>query len=400
MPEVAHDPIPAETPCDIPASFFANLPATNWPLFLSAAAPHKCLTCHHDPGLHWRGAAQQAGPEAPAAVVAAAPDPLIRQGPAPALPLSPGETLRAVLSDWRSSYNVVLDDRERWEKLFSELTSLLFDPFSRVLIVNLEVTGSSATTRRWTLKEGISDEAIDQLSMALRAAKDLGSAIISLMRLEWRYRWRTLAAPLLMIDGEHELPMAIYVAEAILKMTPLSVPGARLPPIAVMQDPQYPHWWGILAATIPIETFITTLRDFFSEHTTAWAAKAENKGMVISAAAFRTARARRAADEAHAAATAAVLVTRPPQLHVRADGERSGRSRSNRHVRKRSRQEGETQGTSENQHSATPQSAGFLLNSRGGGRGRGRRGGRGRFSSDSGGRTWRAPEGVKQEATQ
>jgi hypothetical protein len=210
------------------------------------------------------------------------------------------------LADWRNGL-VLPEDRERWESLFVELSSLLFDPFSLVLLETLTVAGTTATTRKWTVREGLNDDTIGRLSMALRMAKDLGKTLINILRLEQRFRWKSQNTPLLMIDGEHELPVSVHVAECIMKTSSLYVPGSRLPPSSVLIDPLNPHWWGTLAATIPIETFVSTTRDFFNEYVSHWSSKPEHKGLVISSAAFRAARSRRAADEAHIAASSALL---------------------------------------------------------------------------------------------
>ena len=312
--EIADEPPQAEVPCDQTAEFFGSLLPGNWPLFLTVDAPIRCLTCRFEPRLHrMREAAIPAVAQAAGALVvhqAAQFDPLLRQGPAPALPLSPGETLRSVLSDWKGVTSVLAEDREKWDRLFCEMSMLLFDPFSRVLLEHLVAVGTTATTRKWTTREAMPDDAMNNLSMALRSAKDLGVAVIGIMRIECRYRWKSSSSPILILDGEHELPVSVFVAESILKSSPMFVPGARLPPSAVITDPQYSHWWGVLAATIPIETFIQTLRDFFQEHIAAWCARPENKGLVVSTTAFRASKARRAADDAHMAAAAAVVSMR------------------------------------------------------------------------------------------
>ena len=379
------EPARAEVPCDLPAAFFATLPLANWPLFLSPEAPNVCLTCRHEPHFHRFEAhqAQAAGAVAAARVVA---DPLIRVGPAPALPLTPGEVLRSLLSDWRACV-VLSEDRPRWDKLFCDLSDLLFDPFSRTLLLHLEAVGNSATTRKWSLRDGLDDEAIDRVNMALRSARDLGITIINVLRLEWRHRWKSSTTPLMLIDGEHELPVALFVAEQILKASPLSVPGARLPPSVVLRDPQFPHWWGILAATVPIETFISTLREFFSEHVTAWSARAENKGLVVSATAFRAAKVRRAADEAHVAATAAVFARSPSHRDSRSPAARPNlRSRLQAaHANTADHQDFRPAAPQDSAHRPSPSVRGR------GGRGRGsRRPGRGRFSGA--GRAWAPPD--------
>jgi hypothetical protein len=389
------EPEPEAAPCDLPATFFATLPQANWPLFMTPVAPHRCLTCRVEPHLHRNGAAAPAVQDvaAPAARVA---DPFIRQGPAPVLPLTPGETLRAILSDWRSC-SVLVEDRERWDKSFSEVQTLMFDPFSRVLLENLEVAGSSAVSRKWTVRDGLIDDTVDRLNMALRSARDLGLAIINILRLEWRHKWRVQSAPMLLLDNELELPVAVFVAEAILKAAPLVVPGARLPPSAVLKDPQYAHWWGVLAATIPIETFVSTLRDFFLEHVSAWAAKPENRGLVISSASFRAAKARRAADQAHLAATAAVIARTSPSHHQSHHQQRP--DRPNGRSRKRWRSAGEhtdhepTRSRSPDARPHNTSSDTATMRGRGGGRGRGRGRSFGRGRSDShqaDGRNWSA----------
>ena len=305
------DPAQAQVPCDLPASFFSTLPNGNWPLFLTSAAPFRCLTCRHEPHLHLFAAPVVP----PVAAAQATLDPLLRRGPAPVLPLTPGETLRAILSEWRGSV-ILPEDREKWERCFTELSSLLFDSFSLVLLEHLDVVGTSAGTRKWTVREGLNEDAVARLSMALRLSRDLGMTIISIMRLEQRYKWKSLGLPMLMIDGDRELPVAIFVAEAISKTSTSFVPGARLPPSSVLSDPSNPQWWGILAATIPIDAYVATVREFFGDYVTIWCAKSENKGLVVSAAAFRATRARRAADEAHLAAAAAVVGRRqgPPSV--------------------------------------------------------------------------------------
>ncbi len=224
---------------------------------------------------------------------------------------------------------VLSEDREKWDKLFVDMSSLLFDPFSSVLLAHLDVVGATAATRRWSVRAGLDDEAVGRLSMALRMAKDLGVAVLGVLRLEHRHKWKNNLAPMMMVDGEHELPVALHVAETIIKTTHMFIPGARLPPAIVIADGMNPHWWGVLAATIPIEAFVATLREFFTDFMANWAAKPENKGLVISATAFRAARAKRAADEAHIAAAAAV-VGRPPLSHRTA--------RPNRHTRHRRHQ--------------------------------------------------------------
>jgi hypothetical protein len=382
---------PEDVPCDLPASFFGTILQANWPLFLSLGPPIRCLTCRHEPRRHRF--------DQPAVVAQAAPaDPLIRQGPAPALPLSPGEVLRAVLADWKAS-PVLSEDRERWEKLFADVSSLLFDPFATVLIEHLVVVGTTATTRKWSVRGGIADDAVNHLSMALRSARELGSAVVTILKLEWRYRWKTQTAPIMMIDGERELPAAIFIAESILKTSPMSVPGARLPPAAVLSDPQYPHWWGILAATVPIETFIATLREFFVDHISAWAGKPENKGIVVSATAFRAARAKREADEAHIFAAAAVMRGSPARRYPSA--------RPSKQAREKFKRDHDAEGNFQDQpgsNSATPRS--FMGNGRFNtnfaGRGRngrsGGRRGRGRFGSNNNSQTWSAPDAsVKTE---
>jgi hypothetical protein len=197
----------------------------------------------------------------------------------------------------------------------AELTLLALDPFSRVLLECLEVSGSSASTRRWLVRKDLPDASIALLGMALRSAKDLGRAVLGILRLEARYKWRTSASPMLVLDTEHELPIAVHIAEEIDKTTPLFVVGARLPPAACLADPRYPQWWGILAATIPIEEYVTTIREFWNEYVSHWAGKPENKSLVISTSAFRAARAKREADEAHVKAAATVVA----RSHARAD---------------------------------------------------------------------------------
>jgi hypothetical protein len=226
--------------------------------------------------------------------------------------------------------------------------------------------------------------------MALRSARDLGLTVVNILRLEWRHRWKSSSTPLMLIDGDRELPVALFVAEAIMKAYPLSVPGARLPPSAVLKDPQYPHWWGLLAATVPIETFISTVREFFSEYVSAWSAKAENKGLVVSATAFRAARARKAADEAHIAATAAVLARSPSHRDSRSPARPNQRSRLLLSAHADTPEHRDTRPIApQDTFQRSPSSP------RGrGGRGRGgRRSGRGRFNgSGSGGRAWSATD--------
>ena len=285
------------------------------------------------------------------------------------------------------------EDRERWERLFADVSSLLFDPFASVLLEHLVVIGTSATTRKWSVRGGIAEEAVNQLSMALRSARELGTAIVTILKLEWRYRWKMQAAPIMMIDGERELPAAIFIAESILKTSPLSVPGARLPPAAVLSDPQYPHWWGILAATVPIETFVATLREFFVDHVSAWAGKPENKGIVVSATAFRAARAKREADEAHIAAAAAVMRGSPARRYPSA--------RPGKQARERFRRDLDANGSPDDQPrsnaaSPRPSPGRFQANRDFAARGRsgrsGGRRGRGRFGPNSNTQSWSAPD--------
>ena len=381
-------PEPAAIPCDLLTGFFAALPAGNWPLFMIDGPPRRCRICHWEPHLHRIGeifAAAQIPAQA-IQVPARAADPFLRQGPAPALPLSPGETLRAIIADWRNG-SVLPEDRERWDSLFVELSSLLFDPFSLVLLENLNVVGSTAVTRKWTVREALDDDTISRVSMALRMAKDLGKTLLNILRLEQRLKWKSQSTPLLLIDGEHELPVSIHVAESIVKASSLYVPGSRLPPSSVLSDPQNPHWWGTLAATIPIETFVATIRDFFNEYVAHWSSKPEHKGLVISSAAYRAARARRAADEAHIAATSAII-RRASAPHHHSDRVAHGAPRQQR--------DGGRQPSNfrTDTASASHFSAGAANGTRGG-RQRGRRG-RGRFQGGrdggrDGGRAWVAP---------
>jgi hypothetical protein len=294
--------VPDGPPCGRPQQFFATLPLANWPLFLNQGPPASCLTCGHEPHRHLEAPALVAAPAAPAA--AAAPvvrDHLLRQGPAPALPLAPGDILRALIADWRASA-ICSDDKEKWDKAFSDLAQLLFDPFSTILLDCLVAEGTTATTRRWSVRPDppLNDAELRDLNLALRAAKDLGIAVVSILRLEARFVWKTSSAPMQMIDGDTEIPVAVFVAEQILRTSPSTIPGSRLPPAATITDARYPHWWGVLAATLPIEGFTQSLRDLYVEHVSAWCGRPENKALVTSSTAHRVARARRAADEATA----------------------------------------------------------------------------------------------------
>ena len=152
---------------------------------------------------------------------------------------------------------------------------------------------------------------------------------------------------------------------------------------------------------MPIETFIATLREFFIDHISAWAARPENKGIVISATAFRASRAKREADEAHIFAAAAVM------RHPGAPMRRFTSSRPNQQARekyKRDHDAGENDGERQRSSSAPrSQSSGKFRDwsTRGRfGKTGGRRGqGRGRFGpSNNNNQSWNAPDpSVKTE---
>ena len=329
---------PLATVCTYVAEFFASLNATSAVFYVDAQ--HNCLRCGHPicshaarPGIERTVASTVASPSVP--------DVYLRTGPPLTIVLSPGEEFRNLLADWKNSPHL-LEDREAWDKAFAEISSVMFNRSTEIIFQELTVDGKTATTRKWALRNpDITVERAAILSLALRLARDLGLAVLSILRFEARYRWKVLDAVVNVMDKPYEIPIEVFLCEQIRQATVQVTVGDIIPPEESLTDPDYPTW-GLLAITLRTRSYLTTLRKFFTDYTSAWTTRAENKNAFMAVSKFRSDK--RAKDESAANLLVAAAVVesarrvgaksqREPSINMGNRGDRGGGKRRRRNGR-------------------------------------------------------------------
>ena len=237
-------------------------------------AAARCLACRHPVFEHVAAQAAIAQPRPPAAV----PDPLLRVGPCPGLNVTPAEQLRFNIQNWQDSGRVRTEDRDRWTSSFSLLKAALFDGHAQDILENIVAEGTGAS-RKFRLREGVLElprERISQIGSSFRRAHYVGIALYHILRAENRHLWKDLAKPGYVLRAEVELPVTVFTAEQALAEPLHEIPGQLLPRLDQIQDSKYPIWLGVFAATIPIDTFQSSIEQAFKDVCAAW--KTANPG--------------------------------------------------------------------------------------------------------------------------
>jgi hypothetical protein len=236
-------------------------------------------------------------------------DPFLRTGPPLALALSPGEQFRNLLHDWKASAHLA-EDNDTWDKAFSEIGLIMFNRSTDVIFRELTVEGRTAVTHKWSIRDpAISVERAALLSLALRLARDLGLNVLTILRLEARYRWKALDQIVNVMDKTYEVPVEVFLCETIRAASHQLIVGEIMPPEEALADPDFPTWWGLLAITLRTRSYLVTLRNFFTDYTSAWTARAENKNAYMAISKFRADKRRSSESAATLAAAAAVLTS-------------------------------------------------------------------------------------------
>jgi hypothetical protein len=237
-------------------------------------AAARCLACRHPVYEHVAALAAVQHPPAPVAV----PDPLLRVGPCPGLNVNPSEQLRFNIQNWQDSGHVRPEDRDRWTSSFALLKAALFDGHSQDILDNIVAEGSGAL-RKFKLRDGVLEfprERISQIGSSFRRAHYVGVALYHILRAENRHLWKDLSKPGYVLRAEAEIPVTVFTAEQALAEPLHEIPGQLLPRLDQIQDSKYPIWMGVLAATIPIDTFQSSIEQAFKDVCAAW--RAANAG--------------------------------------------------------------------------------------------------------------------------
>ena len=210
MPPKHNHPLPpvGNAPCEIDfASLAADLRAV-------CMVNGNCSACRHPVVAHI--AARAAVPaQAPVPVVAAQPDPLLRQGPSPCLVLSPAEGLRQSLQSWQDSVRCMPEDLSRWRDSFETIKVSFFDGHAQVVLENIAAEGPLAS-RKFLLRgrpDDMTDVQQTAVGCALRRAHYLGVALWHVFRMSARHDWKVEGRPGYVLRSAAELPVAIHIAE-------------------------------------------------------------------------------------------------------------------------------------------------------------------------------------------
>jgi hypothetical protein len=235
---------------------------------LISVAPHayadvvqdgRCVECNHTVGAHAYRPADVPGVPAD-----------VRVGPSLAAPADPGWMFMRLLDAWKSR-EVAVADTSLWAKAFASMTAVMFDR-STVNVVNDAFTISGfGTARKFVFRTDIPEDTKPEIGLRLRRLADGAQSLLIILKIAARADYTIKKTHTHLMRCEYQLPVAVHVAETIMRKTPPDLPGTVIPwTDAETTDPMEPLWWGCQLASTPFESFTTVIPRLFEKVVVDW----------------------------------------------------------------------------------------------------------------------------------